>query len=394
MTAVIVATTTLENPHRKVDIISMPSRDALTLSPEERGRYARHLLLPEVGEEGQKKLKAAKVLIVGLGGLGSPIALYLAAAGVGTLGLADADMVDVGNLHRQILYDTDAIGQPKTEAARQRLLSANWNVKCVTHPEEITAGNAERLLSDYDLIIDGTDNFAAHYLINDACILYNKPLIYGSVSRFEGQVGMVLPKQSACYRCLYPAPPPPDFTPNCAEAGVLGVLPGLVGMIQAAEAMKFILGIGTPLAGRILLVDGLNAGFKEIKVSRDPGCPACGEKPLTELRDNHPACATKQGAPKMPIPEITAEELKKEMASPNPPFLLDVRNQDEFDERRIEGSQLIPLPVLAERFTELDPNRDMVVHCKLGGRSAKAIAFLQSKGFTKLRNLVGGIEAY
>lgn len=355
------------------------------LAADEKSRYARHLLLPEVGEAGQQKLKAARVLIIGLGGLGSPVALYLAAAGVGTLGLVDADKVDVSNMHRQILYGTEDIGHAKTEAANARLTATNPHTHIITHSEKFTAANAEKLLSGYDMVVDGTDNFTAHYLINDACVMLGKPLIYASLSRFEGMVAMVQPRQSACYRCLYPSPPPAHFVPNCAEAGVLGVLPGLVGMLQATEVIKHILGIGTSLAGRLLLVDGLNTRFKDISVTRDPSCLVCGERPtMTNLETDQP----------MPIAEITADQLKKEMASSHPPFLLDVRNQDEFDERRIEGSHLIPLPVLAQRFGELDPGRDMVVHCRLGGRSAKAIEFLQSKGFTKLRNLVGGIEAY
>lgn len=355
------------------------------LSPEERSRYARHILLPEVGETGQMKLKAARVLIVGLGGLGSPVALYLAASGVGTLGLVDADTVDLSNMHRQVLYGTGDIGRAKTEAAQQRLIAANPDATYVAYTEKFTADNAKSLLADYDIIVDGSDNFKTHYLINDACVLYKKPLVYASLSRFEGMVSTVMPGQSACYRCLYPSAPPADFAPNCAEAGVLGVLPGMVGMIQATEVVKLILGIGTTLANRILLIDGFNTGYKDISVSKDPTCPICGETPaMTTLANNAPA----------PIPTITAEELKKEMASANPPFLLDVRNQDEFDERRIEGSRLIPLPVLEQRFSELDPGRDIVVHCKSGGRSARAIQFLQTKGFTKLRNLVGGIMAY
>ncbi len=353
------------------------------LSPEEQVRYGRHILLPEVGEAGQKKLKAARILIIGLGGLGSPVALYLAATGIGTLGLVDADTVDLSNLHRQILYGTDEVGKPKTKAAMERLIATNPNLKCHPYPEKFTTANAAALLSDYDIVVDGTDNFTAHYLINDACILHGKPLVYASLSRFDGMVATVMPRQSACYRCLYPSPPPAHFIPNCAEAGVLGVLPGMVGMMQATEVVKLILGIGTTLAGRIMLVDGLNAGFKEITVPKDPHCPICGEKPtMTTLTTTNN------------MPEITADQLKKEMASANPPFLLDVRNQDEFDERRIDNSALIPLPELAARFGELDPARDIVVHCRLGGRSAKAIQFLQSKGFTKLRNLVGGIEAY
>ena len=355
------------------------------LTTDEKSRYARHVLLPEVGEAGQQKLKSARVLIIGLGGLGSPIALYLAAAGVGTLGLVDADTVDISNMHRQILYGTDDIGASKAEAARKRLMATNPHSNYILHAEKFTAANAKNLLAQYDIIVDGTDNFTAHYLINDACVLFGKPLTYASLSRFNGMVATVQPKQSACYRCLYPSPPPPDFTPNCAEAGVLGVLPGLVGMLQATEVIKLILNIGTTLAGRLLLVDGLNATFKDIAVAKDPTCPVCGENPtMTTLNTANPA----------PIAEITAEQLKKEMASANPPFLLDVRNQDEFDERRIPNSHLIPLPDLATRFEELDPSVDMVVHCRSGMRSAKAITFLQTKGFTKMRNLVGGILGY
>lgn len=346
-------------------------------------RYARHLSLPEVGETGQRKLGGARVLIIGLGGLGSPAALYLAAAGVGTLGLMDADTVDVSNLQRQILYGTGDVGHAKTGRAAARLHDLNPTLTFHEYAEKFSAANAEKILHDYDLVIDGTDNFSAHYLINDACVLYGKPLIYASLSRFQGMVSMVTPKQTACYRCLYPEPPPPDFTPNCAEAGVLGVLPGIAGTLQATEAVKYILGIGQSLAGRILLIDGLATTFKDITIAREPSCPVCGDKP---------AMTTLHAAPA--IAEISPEALKKEMASANPPFLLDVRNPDEFAERRIDGSHLIPLPELAARFGELDPSRDMVVHCKLGGRSAKAIQFLQTKGFTKLRNLVGGIEAY
>lgn len=353
------------------------------LTQDERKRYARHLLLPDVGDMGQLKLKAARVLLIGLGGLGSPIALYLAAAGVGTLGLVDADDVDLSNLQRQIMYGTADIGRPKTEAAMGRLRDINPHVNLIPHAEKFTAANAARLLQDYDIIVDGTDNFSSHYLINDSCVKAQKILVYGSVARFDGMVATVVPQHSACYRCLYPTPPPPDLIPNCAEAGVLGVVPGLIGMLQATEVVKLILGIGAPLTGRVMLVDSLATGFREITVPRDPACPACGSNPSPQKTETH-----------MTIAEITAEQLKAEMASGSSPFILDVRNQDEFDECRIEGSHLIPLPVLAARFGELDPACDMVVHCKLGGRSAKAIQFLQSKGFTKLRNLAGGMEAY
>jgi molybdopterin/thiamine biosynthesis adenylyltransferase/rhodanese-related sulfurtransferase len=374
------------------DDMSPRNHDQTTsLSAEERSRYARHMLLPEVGEDGQRALKAARVLIVGLGGLGSPVALYLAAAGIGRLGLVDADKVDLSNLHRQILYGADDLGRAKAEAARQRLSNTNPHVACVAHAETFTAANAKGLCDAYDIVVDGTDNFAAHYLINDSCVSFGKSLVYGSVSRFKGQVAVVAPRQGPCYRCLYPAPPPPEFIPSCAEAGVLGTVPGLVGMIQANEVLKLILNIGKPLIGRILLIDGLSATFKEIQVTQDPSCPSCGDKPtITKPGDTGTVCA----APPPNVPEITAEELRTELASKAPPFILDVRNQDEYAQKRIEGSYLIPLPVLAERFAELDPSREIVVHCRSGGRSARAINFLQTKGFTKLRNLVGGIEGY
>ena len=360
------------------------------LADNERARYARHLLLPEVGSSGQLALKSAKVLMIGMGGLGSPIALYLAAAGVGTLGLVDADNVDVSNMHRQILYGSNDIDLPKTAAAAARLTATNPHTRCVEHREFLIAANAESLLANYDLVIDGTDNFAAHYLINDACVLFKKPLIYASVARFNGYVSMMIPHNGPCYRCLYPTPPPPDFIPSCAESGVLGPLPGLVGLIQATEALKFILKIGAPLTGRLLMVDALSMQFKEMTMSKDPACPTCGDAPtITALHDSSaPGCA----APSADT--ITADQLRREMASPTPPFLLDVRNQDEFDEQHINGSHLIPLPVLPQRLAELDPTRDMVVHCRSGMRSAKAIAFLREQGFTRLRNLTGGIVAY
>lgn len=345
-------------------------------------------MLPEIGEAGQEKLKAARVLIVGIGGLGSPVALYLAAAGVGTLGLADADRVDPSNLQRQTIYETSDIGRSKTAAAGDRLADINPHVRTICYPEKFTAENALRILADYDLIVDGTDQFAAHYLINDACVMADKPLVYGNVHRFEGQAGVVLPKRGPCYRCLYPAPPPPELAPSCAEAGVLNAVPGLVGMIQATEVLKIILGIGTPLHDRILRIDGLNAGFREIKATRDPDCAVCGSHPsITTLVDmSAPVCV----APS----EISADELKQVIKSQSSFVLLDVRNPPEYAAGHIEGAKLIPLPVLADRLDELNASDEIVVYCQSGTRSAQATTLLQSSGFANIRHLKGGIAAF
>lgn len=358
------------------------------LTQEEKNRYARHILLPEIGEAGQKKLKAARVLIVGLGGLGAPVSMYLAAAGVGMLGLTDDDRVDVSNLQRQILYTESDAGKFKLNVAEKRLKALNSYVEIFAHPQKITAENALDIVSGYDIVIDGTDNFASHYLLNDACVLANKPLIYGNVHKFEGLVSTVLPKQGPCYRCLYPSAPPPELTPSCAEAGVLGVVPGMIGTLQAAEALKIILGLGKTLAGRVLLVNGLNAGFREVTLARDPQCPACGERPrITKLVAETPAaCAN--------APEISAEELKCVLKSGTSPFLLDVRQPPEYDLGHLEGAILIPLSELPKRLRELNPERATIVYCQLGKRGQKAAQILMASGFTQVRNLRGGLEGF
>jgi adenylyltransferase/sulfurtransferase len=365
------------------------TKDNGVLSDEERLRYARHLMLPEIGESGQKKLKAARVLIVGIGGLGSPISLYLAASGIGTLGLLDADIVDVSNLQRQIIFGTNDIGRPKTEAAAARLASINPNLHLTLYAEKLTAQNALPLIADYDIIVDGTDNFAAHYLINDACVLSNKPMVYGNVHRFEGQVGVVLPREGPCYRCLYPTPPPAALAPSCAEAGVLNTAPGLIGLIQATEVLKLILQCGETLHNRMLRIDSLKASFRDIKAIRDPDCAVCGTHPtITTLAETnaHTACPL--------VPEITADALKQLLKGKQPLILLDVRNPPEYATKHIDGARLIPLPMLEERLNELARADKIIVYCQSGMRSAKAAVILQSHGYTNVCHLTGGIVAY
>jgi sulfur-carrier protein adenylyltransferase/sulfurtransferase len=370
-------------------------REAEDLTRDEVQRYSRHLIMPEVGVEGQRKLKAARVLCVGAGGLGAPASMYLAAAGVGTLGLVDFDVVDASNLHRQIIYGTPDVGKTKLEASRQRLQAMNSGVKVVTHEVALTSKNALDVLKDYDVILDGTDNFQTRYLVNDACVLLGKPNAYGSIFRFDGQASVFAVKGGPCYRCLYPEPPPPGLVPSCAEGGVLGVLPGVIGIIQATEAIKLILGAGQPLVGRLLLYDALQMRFRELKLRRDPECPACGDHPtIHELIDYDQFCGVVP-APSQPagggVPEITVQELKGKLDRGDDVYVLDVREPNEYQICRIEGSTLIPLGELASRTAELDRNREMVVHCKMGGRSAKAVALLQERGFTRARNLKGGI---
>jgi molybdopterin/thiamine biosynthesis adenylyltransferase/rhodanese-related sulfurtransferase/molybdopterin converting factor small subunit len=370
-------------------------REGEELSREEVQRYSRHLIMPEVGMEGQRKLKAARVLCIGAGGLGAPASMYLAAAGVGTLGLVDFDTVDASNLHRQIIYGTHDVGRRKLEASRDRLADLNPSVKIVLHEGALTSKNALDVLRDYDVILDGTDNFQTRYLVNDACVLLDKPNAYGSIFRFDGQASVFAVKGGPCYRCLYPEPPPPGLVPSCAEGGVLGVLPGIIGIIQATEAIKLILGAGQPLVGRLLLYDALQMRFRELKLRRDVECPVCGDHPtIHELIDYDAFCGvTPPSAATVPagIPEVTAEELKAQMDSGRDVFILDVREPNEYQICRIAGSTLIPLGEVAARSAELDRNRDMVVHCKMGGRSAKAVALLQERGFTRVRNLKGGI---
>ncbi len=370
----------------------------VSLSQQEVARYSRHLILPEVGPEGQKRLKAASVLLIGAGGLGSPLALYLAAAGVGRIGLVDFDLVDFSNLQRQILHGTPDVGRSKLQSARDKLQALNPEVRVDLYETRLSSANALSIFGPYDMVIDGTDNFPTRYLVNDACVLLGKPNVYGSIFRFDGQASVFWPGKGPCYRCLYPEPPPPGEVPSCAEGGVLGILPGLVGCIQATEAVKIILGQGEPLVGRLLLYDALQMSFREFKVRRNPQCPMCGDRPtIKQLIDYEQFCGVRgqeapAGAPAGA--ELTVEELKARLDRGEDVFVLDVRNPEEFQICRIPGSVLFPLPALPQRFGELDRERELVVHCKSGMRSQKAIQFLREQGFTKLKNLKGGILAW
>ncbi|WZO99045.1 molybdopterin-synthase adenylyltransferase MoeB [Isosphaeraceae bacterium EP7] len=368
--------------------------DAETLSSDDVRRYARHLIMPEVATAGQKRLKASRVLCIGAGGLGSPLTLYLAAAGVGTLGLVDFDVVDVSNLQRQIIHTTADVGRPKIDSAEEKLKAINPALKVIRYEFPIDSSNALELFADYDVIIDGTDNFPTRYLVNDACVLLGKANVYGSIFRFDGQASVFFPPHGPCYRCLYPEPPPPDLVPNCAEGGVLGILPGLIGVVQATEAVKLLLGVGRPLIGRLLLYDALDMSVREMKVRKDPKCPICGTNPtIRELIDYDQFCGVaKPGAHEEAQGDsLTPSELKGLRDRGVPHFLLDVRNPEEIDICRISGSTVIPLPELPGRLGELDRSRRIVVHCKSGVRSAKAIDLLKKNGFTKLENLTGGI---
>lgn len=371
---------------------------AAALSPQEVQRYSRHLIMPEVGVEGQKRLKAASILLIGAGGLGSPLGLYLAAAGVGRLGLVDFDVVDFSNLQRQIIHGTPDVGRPKLQSARDRLQAINPEVRLDLYESHITRQNALELLRPYDLVIDGTDNFPTRYLVNDACVLLGKPNIYGSIFRFDGQASVFVPGEGPCYRCLYPEPPPPGEVPSCAEGGVLGILPGIIGCIQATEAIKLLLGQGSPLVGRLLLYDALQMSFREFKIRRNPKCPICGDKPtITQLIDYEQFCGVRGQETPPPAPvggEISVQELKQRLDRGDKVFILDVRNPPEYQICKLAGSTLLPLPDLPMRVKELDPEQEMIVHCKSGMRSAKAIAFLKEQGFTRLRNLTGGIMAW
>ena len=378
---------------------------APALSAEEVQRYSRHLILPEVGLDGQKKLKASRVLCIGAGGLGSPVAMYLAAAGVGTLGIVDYDVVDYSNLQRQILHGTPDVGRPKLQSAKDRLKALNPHVDVQTFEAALTSDNALQLFKDYDVIVDGTDNFPTRYLVNDACVLTGKPNAYGSIFRFEGQASVFATKEGPCYRCLYPEPPPPGLVPSCAEGGVLGVLPGIIGCIQANETLKLILGIGEPLIGRFLVFDALRMKFRELKLRKDPDCPVCGTHPtVTKLIDYEQFCgmpaveaepvAQAQAGSDTANTDITVLELKARRDKGEDLFVLDVREPHEYQINRIEGSTLIPLGDLPDRFSELDPNREIVAQCKSGMRSARAAAFLRDQGFKNVRNLKGGILAW
>jgi adenylyltransferase/sulfurtransferase len=366
------------------------------LSHDEVRRYSRHLIMPEVGVEGQRRLKASRVLCVGAGGLGSPASLYLTAAGVGTIGLVDFDTVDFSNLQRQILYGTGDVGRRKLEAAAERLTGMNPGVRVVTHETPLTSSNALAIVADYDVIVDGADNFPTRYLVNDACVLLGKPNAYGSIFRFDGQASVFGAPGGPCYRCLYPEPPPPGLVPSCAEGGVLGVLPGLVGTIQATEAIKLILGIGDTLAGRLLLVDAMTMTVRTLTLRRDPDCPVCGDRPtVTALIDYEQFCGIAPQPHALPPDlETSADELSARIADGRPVWILDVREPREFEICRIPGSTLIPLGDLPARFAELpDPatGPDIVVHCKSGVRSAKAVRLLRERGYTRVRNLKGGV---
>ena len=363
-----------------------------SLSPPELRRYSRHLLLPEVGREGQERLKNASVLIVGAGGLGSPVAMYLAAAGVGRLGLVDFDTVDESNLQRQLLHGVSDVGRSKLDSARHRLHEINPHVVLDLHETRVSADNALDLIEDYEVVADGTDNFATRYLVNDACVLAGVPSAYASISRFDGQASVFCTPDGPCYRCLFPEMPPPELIPNCAEGGVLGVLPGLLGTIQATESLKLLLGIGDPLIGRLLLVETLGMRFREIALTRNPDCPTCGDGAHPTLISSDSSCLT----PSMAVPEITVHDLNALREQGNAPFVLDVRRPEEYDIANLNGA-LIPLDQLPFRVGELDEHRDdtmLVVHCRSGARSAKAVEFLQSRGFTNAVNLKGGVLAW
>ncbi len=368
------------------------------LSREEILRYSRHLILPDVGLEGQRRLKAARVLLVGAGGLGSPAALYLAAAGVGTLGLVDFDVVDVTNLQRQVLHGTADVGRPKLDSAADRLTDINPHVDLERFETRLTSANALDIIREFDLVVDGTDNFPTRYLVNDACVLAGRPNVYGSIFRFEGQASVFATTDGPCYRCLFREPPPPGLVPSCAEGGVLGVLPGLVGTIQATEAVKLILGIGEPLIGRLLLVDALRAQFRTLTLRRDPSCPACGTRELTTLIDYEEFCGLRGAAAEEVaapvVRELTPREVADKVARGDDFDLIDVREPHEYAIARIAGARLIPLATLPERLDTLDPAREIVVHCKVGGRSARAVRALQAAGFRQVWNLAGGITRW
>jgi adenylyltransferase/sulfurtransferase len=368
--------------------------DALpALSRDELQRYSRHLILADVGLEGQRRIKAARILLIGAGGLGSPAALYLAAAGVGTLGIVDFDVVDITNLHRQVLHGTSAVGISKLESARTRIAELNPNVAVVTHETRLTSANALEIFEQYDIIVDGTDNFATRYLTNDACVMLGKPNVYGSIFQFDGQASVFSLSDGPCYRCLFPEPPPPGSVPSCAEGGVLGVLPGLIGTIQATEALKLVLGVGTSLAGRLLLVDAMEMSFRTVRVPRDPDCPACGTREITTLIDYDEYCGTAaipMSTSESAFPELTPRELARRMAAGDDIQLIDVREPYEWDFCRLDGARLVPLGTLAAAIPDLDAARETVVYCRSGARSAAATEQLRAAGF-RASNLAGGI---
>jgi sulfur-carrier protein adenylyltransferase/sulfurtransferase len=369
------------------------------LSKGDLSRYARHLILPEVGMEGQQKLKAARVLCVGTGGLGSPLALYLAAAGIGTLGLVDFDVVDASNLQRQIIHSTKDVGRKKLDSAGEKLLALNPALNLCKHDVMLSSANALEILRDYDIVADGTDNFPTRYLVNDACVLLGKPNVYGSVFRFEGQASVFATREGPCYRCLYPEPPPPGTVPSCAEGGVLGILPGLIGVIQATEVIKLILGKGEPLIGRLLLVDALAMRFRELRLRKNPDCPVCGGHPsVTELIDYQQFCgiapeAAEEKLLRNGIPQMSVKELKQRLDAGDDLFILDVREPYEYQIANIGGT-LIPQKEVPERLAEIDRNREIIVQCRSGGRSQRIAEFLAKQGYPHVKNLAGGILAW
>ena len=378
----------------------------MSLTNNQIKRYSRHLIMPEVGVEGQEKLVAASVLCIGAGGLGSPLALYLAAAGVGHLGILDFDVVDFSNLQRQIIHSEDTVGKLKVDSAKERILQLNSDIKVTTYNERLTSENAMEIIKDYDLVVDGTDNFATRYLVNDACVLLGKPNVYGSIFQFEGQVSIFDAKHGPCYRCLYPEPPPPGLVPSCAEGGVLGILPGVVGTLQASEVVKLIIEKGKPLIGRLLFIDVLDMNMRELKLQKDPNCPICSENATIKgLIDYEEFCGIGRGElgleettnadePQENVIEISVDDLNRIRESEDNVVVLDVREYHEYDICNLEGSVLIPLGELADRIEELNEDDEIVVHCHHGSRSMKATQYLRDRGFTNVKNLEGGIDAW
>ena len=366
-----------------------------TLNQDDIRRYSRHLVMPEVGHEGQEKLKAARVLVVGAGGLGSPVAMYLAAAGVGKLGLVEFDRVEESNLQRQILYGQSDIGRPKLEVASARLHEINPLIEIESHPSRIESSNAMSLLSQYDLVVDGSDNFPTRYLVNDACVLAGKPNVYGSIFRFEGQISVFWGARGPCYRCLFPEPPPPGLVPSCAEGGVLGVLPGIVGSLQANEAIKLILGVGDSLVGRLVILDALSLQFREMRLKKSADCPVCSAQPtVTELIDYEVFCGLKQVESEAAEINVTVSQLQDRKQQGRDPLLLDVRTSREWEVCRLDGAQLVPLHELGHRWQEIPADREIIVYCHHGHRSARAVDFLRRVGLKRVRNLTGGIDAW
>jgi adenylyltransferase/sulfurtransferase len=375
-------------------VAALPEAELPELSAEEARRYSRHLRLPSVTHLGQRRLKASRVLVVGAGGLGSPVALYLAAAGVGHIGLVDFDDVDITNLQRQLLHGTSDIGRSKLESARDRLLDVNPNVDVALYAERLTSANAMRILRGYDVVVDGTDNFATRYLTNDACVILGIPNVYGSVYRFEGQASVFATREGPCYRCLFREPPPPGLVPSCAEGGVLGVLPGMIGTIQANETIKLLMGIGEPLVGKLLLCDALAGGFRTINIPRDPDCPACGTREITELIDYDAFCGTPVAADEDLSGDITPRELAERFRRGDIPRVIDVREPHEHAYAKIPHAELIPLARLGTVVPTLDPEAELELHCHSGQRSAWAANQLRALGFSRVRNLVGGIARW